>query len=84
MKFFDKLRGRRNAPRRINPHLLAARRSVIKMMQPMLRTAEEGGFLFVNRHQPSLKLTHGQLVAEWKRGRLIQGPLHWRLVKEVK
>ena len=86
--FFDMARAgkpvksERNAFRSTgNRHLHLARHNIIKLMKPVLDRCKRDGLVLVNRYLPSQRWTPTQLVAEWKMGRYIRGPVCWRLEK---
>ena len=62
-----------------NRHLHLARHNIIKLMKPVLDRCERDGLVLVNRYLPSQRWTPTQLVAEWKKGRYIRGPVCCRL-----
>lgn len=64
-----------------NPHLNAARRSIVTLMAPVLAQCQRDGLVLQNRNTPSHRLTPSQLEDEWRRGRYIWGPRWWRLMK---
>lgn len=65
-----------------NPHLRAARLSIVNSMEPILAKCLRDNLLLINRHT-GVVFTVADLRAAWQNGRLIMGMPNWRFKRTI-